>query len=239
MTTKETLKSRRVLLVDDDQSIRLSLSYYFRKKVGSFMALETAEQALGHLQDQAYDVVICDYRLPGMNGLGFFQELNRRRSGSLKILITAFGNLEVALEAIKIGVHDLIMKPFQAATVEKSITGVIAKQEKESPGILVDGQMLREMEGKQLEQLEFLLGKISHQINNTLQVLWGNAEIGLLEVKENEDLKVRFNNIFNGLGQLSVLNKQLTCLGRALKAERKQDGTRHCPLLGPGNRGDD
>ena len=221
MTSKETLKSRRVLLVDDDQSIRHSLSYYFRNKVGSFMALETAEEALGHLQDQVYDVVICDYRLPGMNGLGFFQQLNRRLPGALKILITAFGSLDVAMEAIKMGVHDFIMKPFQAATVEKSITGLIAKQKKESAGILVDGGKLREAEGQRLEQLEFLLGRISHQINNTLQGLWGNAEMGFLEVEEDNLLKARFNNILNGLKQVFILNKQLTCISKTFNTEPK------------------
>lgn len=209
MTTKEILKSRRVLLVDDDQSIRVSLSYYFRHKVGCFTAIETAEQALHHLQDQVYDVVICDYRLPGMNGLDFFQELNRHSPWALKIMVTAFGNLDLALEAIRIGVSDFIMKPFQAVTVEKSIAGLIARREKEIAGILGRGQMSREAEEQRLEQMESLLRKVSHKLNNTLQVLLGNVEIGLWEA-EDERVRVRLENIFNGIGVVMGLSKQLT-----------------------------
>ncbi|MHB8068529.1 MAG: response regulator [Desulfobaccales bacterium] len=210
MTNKDILKNRRVLLVDDDQSIRVSLSYYFRRKVGFFAALETAEQALHHLQDQVYDVVICDYRLPGMNGLDFFQELNRHSPGALKIMVTAFGNLDLALEAIKIGVSDFIMKPFQAATMEQSIAGLIARREKEIAGILGDGKMPGETEGHRLEQMESLLRKVSHQLNNTLQVLLGNVEIGLWEAEDNERVRVRLENIFKGIGVMMGLSKQLT-----------------------------
>lgn len=210
MATKEILKNRRVLLVDDDQSIRVSLSYYFRNKVGFFTALENAEQALNHLQDQVYDIVICDYRLPGMNGLGFFQELNLHSPWALKIMVTAFGNLDLALEAIKIGVSDFIMKPFQAATMEKSIAGLLARREKEIAGILGGGQRSREVEGQRLEHMESLLRTVSHQLNNTLQVLLGNVEIGLWEAEDNERVRVRLENIFKGIGVVMGLSKQLT-----------------------------
>ena len=219
MTTKETLTSRKILLVDDDESIRLSLSYYFRNKVGAFMALESAEEALDHLKDEAYDIILCDYSLPGLDGLAFFQELSRQNNRVLKILVTAFGNLEIAVQAIRIGVHDFIMKPFTAATVEKSITGLIDKQGKEMAAILVDGKMLAGAEGRRLEQLEFLLGKTSHQINNTLQGLLGNAEMGRLEVREDGPLKIRFDNIVNGLEQVLHLSKDLTCINKTLKTE--------------------
>lgn len=219
MTSKGMLKDRKILLVDDDQSIRLSLSYYFRNKVGAFLALETAEQGLAHLEDEAYDVIICDYRLPGMDGLGFFRELNRNGHQALKVLITAFGKLEVAVEAIKMGVHDFIMKPFTAATVEQSISGLIDKQEKEIAAILVDGKRLREMEGKEQEKLGFWLGQTSHRMNNLLQGLVGNAEMGLLEARESDPLKTRFDNILNGLEEVVGLNKNLTKISQTAKTE--------------------
>lgn len=219
MTSKETLKNRKILLVDDDQSIRLSLSYYFRNKAGAFLTLATAEQGLAHLKDEAYDVIICDYRLPGMDGLGFFREMNRCGHQALKILITAFGKLEVAVEAIKMGVHDFIMKPFTAATVEQSISGLIDKQEQEIAAILMDGKKLSEQKGKPQDKLEFYLGKTSHRMNNLLQGLVGNAEMGLLEARESNLLKTRFDNILIGLEQLIGLNKNMTFINNTLKIE--------------------
>lgn len=219
MTSKGMLKDRKILLVDDDQSIRLSLSYYFRNKVGAFLALETAEHGLTHLKDEAYDVIICDYRLPGMDGLGFFQEVNRHNYQGLKILITAFGKLEVAVEAIKMGVHDFIMKPFTAATVEQSISGLIDKQEKEIAAILVDGKRVNGLKEEPHDKLNFYLGKTSHRMNNLLQGLVGNAEMGRLEARESNLLKTRFDNILNCLEQVMGLNKNMTSINKTLKTE--------------------
>ena len=205
----EALKTKKILLVDDDQSIRLSLFYYFGKKCAFFGVRETAEQALEHLEKEAYDIIICDYRLPGMDGLSFFQELHRLEIPVLKVLITAFGNLELAIEAIKIGVHDFILKPFNAHTVEQSLLRLIEKYGNQTPAILVDGKTVVETCQESPAGQESGLGKLHHRMNNVLQSMLGNADMGLLELGEDNPAVKRFDSIINSIENMMELVKEM------------------------------
>lgn len=129
MELMEKLKTMRVLFIDDHDWIRSAMEYFFRKKMLAFVALENAEMALEHLKNEAYDIIICDYKLPGINGLEFFNLLEERFPGVIKILITAYASTEIAIEADKIGVHDFIQKPFRVATIERSLTRLIQERE--------------------------------------------------------------------------------------------------------------
>ncbi|RLB82315.1 MAG: response regulator [Deltaproteobacteria bacterium] len=124
------LKDIKILLVDDDEWIRGSMTLSFRSKGCHLLALETAEDGLEAIKRQRYDIIICDYRLPGMDGLKFLKLVTKSRPDTMKVLMTAYANIEVAAEAIKIGVHDFIQKPISAKTIEASLTRLIEKHEK-------------------------------------------------------------------------------------------------------------
>ena len=81
----ELLKKTKILLIDDDQYIRSSLEYYFKKKTLAFVTLESAEEALELIKHEAFDVIICDYKLPRMNGLDFFFHLYELQPEALRI----------------------------------------------------------------------------------------------------------------------------------------------------------
>jgi DNA-binding NtrC family response regulator len=117
----ELLKSKKILLIDDDQYIRNSLAYYFKKKTLSFVTLESAEEALELLKKEPFDVIICDYKLPRMNGLDFFFHLYELQPEALRIFITAYANDEVAIRAGGIGIDDFIEKPFTTKDIEESL----------------------------------------------------------------------------------------------------------------------
>ena len=67
------LQKMKMLLIDDDEWIRDSLSFFFDAEGCKLRTFETAEEALKVLRRQHYDIIICDYRLPGMDGCGFFR----------------------------------------------------------------------------------------------------------------------------------------------------------------------
>ena len=117
----DLLKNTKILLIDDDQYIRNSLVFYFKKKTRAFMALETAEKALELIKHEQFDVVICDYKLPGMDGLEFFLKLHELQPEALRIFITAFANDDVAISAGGIGIDDFIEKPFTTRDIEESL----------------------------------------------------------------------------------------------------------------------
>jgi len=126
------LKDIKILLVDDDEWIRDSLSLFFEAEGRHLLAVETAEEGMEALKKQSYDIIISDYRLPGMDGLAFFKLVEESHPDAIMILVTAYGNIDIASEAIRIGIHDLIQKPFTAETIEKSLWWLIEKRKKES-----------------------------------------------------------------------------------------------------------
>lgn len=124
------LKAMRVLFIDDDQLLRRSMGYYFRKKVSHFVALESAEQALCRLKKEIFDVVICDYRLPGIDGVKFFEILGKRAPPMKKMLVTAFSDRRLEEQVKKTGIHAFIRKPFDAMEIEKALARIWDTPEK-------------------------------------------------------------------------------------------------------------
>lgn len=132
MTAYTSILAVRIILVDDDDSIRSGLSYSFGKKKVPLVTFATAEHALDYLGNHEADLIITDFSLPGLNGLQFIRELNSLKPDIGKILITAYASLDMAVEAIKLGVHDFIQKPLKTETIESAIEAVMTRLQKES-----------------------------------------------------------------------------------------------------------
>ena len=126
------LKEMQILLIDDDEWIRDSLSLFFESEGCHLMALETAEEGLGEIKKQGYDIIITDYKLPGMDGMEFLSRIKESHQHVIKILITAYGSEEVIAEAQSIGVEDIIEKPFTTKDIEDSLSQLIEKHRNES-----------------------------------------------------------------------------------------------------------
>jgi two-component system response regulator (stage 0 sporulation protein F) len=126
------LKDMRILLIDDDEWIRDSLRIFFEGEGCELQALETAEEGLELLKGQDYDVIITDYRLPGMDGLDFLRRIRDSHLGTMTVLITAYGNEGVVSEARSIGVQDFIEKPFTSKTIEESLSRLIQRRDEKN-----------------------------------------------------------------------------------------------------------
>ena len=102
------IREMKILLIDDDEWIRDSLSIFFEAEGCRVMALETAEEGLSAVEDQAFDLIIVDYKLPGLDGLEFLKRIHTSQAGAIKILITAYRNENVVSEAKKLKVQGFI-----------------------------------------------------------------------------------------------------------------------------------
>ena len=116
------LTNMKMLLIDDDEGIRKSLGSFFHDYGYHIQAFETAEEALEIIELDSYDVILCDYYLPGMNGVEFFKRAMKILPESIKILITAFGDDDIASEAFGIGVHDFVQKPFSGEAIINTVS---------------------------------------------------------------------------------------------------------------------
>jgi DNA-binding NtrC family response regulator len=126
----DRLREMKILLIDDDELIRDSLSLFFSGKGVHLSSFETAEMGLDELEKNEYDIIIVDYRLPGIDGVEFFKIVQEKQKNALKILITAYKDHKVVTEADKIGIQDIIEKPFTSRTIEQALSYRIVEQEK-------------------------------------------------------------------------------------------------------------
>jgi two-component system response regulator AtoC len=104
---------RRVLVVDDEENIRLVLRTLLKKHGYQVETAESAEDALAQLESFDPDFVLADVRMNGMTGLELSSELRARSSLATVILMSAYGSVDLAIEAMKAGAYDYISKPFK------------------------------------------------------------------------------------------------------------------------------
>jgi two-component system response regulator AtoC len=104
---------RQVLVVDDEESLRHMLVVMLKRAGYEATAVASGEQALAELEQKAYDVVISDLRMPKLGGLELVDEIHKRGIQTTVIVMTAFGSVDVAIEAMKRGAYDYISKPFR------------------------------------------------------------------------------------------------------------------------------
>jgi two-component system response regulator AtoC len=103
----------RVLLVDDEENLRLALKTYLRKQGYEVVAAGDVEAALGQCAKDAFDFVITDVRMPGRSGLELLAELRAKHPATTVIVMSAYGSIDQALDAIRSGAYDYVAKPFK------------------------------------------------------------------------------------------------------------------------------
>ena len=126
------LQKMNILLIDDDEWIRHSMGIFFEFEGCHLDALETAEEGLEELKRKDYEVIIVDYRLPGMDGLEFLKLIQASSLHAIKILITAYGSKDIMSEAHELGVQDVIKKPFTIDSIEESLWRLLKEREKKN-----------------------------------------------------------------------------------------------------------
>ncbi|MFC2149288.1 sigma-54-dependent transcriptional regulator [Candidatus Auribacterota bacterium] len=105
--------SNTLLIVDDDKSMRYSLTRLFSKEGHTVTAAEDGLTALDLIEKKDYDLVLMDIKMPGMNGLECLKQMKEHNPKLIAIIMTAFGTTSSAIEAIKLGAYDYIIKPFE------------------------------------------------------------------------------------------------------------------------------
>ena len=114
--------SRSILLVDDDGGVLTLLSQFFEKRDWSVLRAATGERALSQYASQRPDLVLLDLELPDMNGLPVLRRLRAEDPEVRVIMLTGHGDIETAVEAMRIGAENFLTKPFDldhlAAVIE-------------------------------------------------------------------------------------------------------------------------
>ncbi len=112
----------RVLVVDDHASARASVVDALRLSGYRRRCVRKRHEALKRLGAEAFDVVITDLQMPGMNGLEFIREMERRRTNVPTLMVTAHASIDTAVEAMRFGAFDYMEKPFDILKLEAGVS---------------------------------------------------------------------------------------------------------------------
>jgi len=112
------LPEGRVLVVDDDNLMREFLNETLRRSDYSVDLASTGDEALEKIKSKEYDVILSDIRMPKMSGMELLKAVTENSPQSKVMLMTAYGTIENAVEAMKLGAFDYITKPFSADDIE-------------------------------------------------------------------------------------------------------------------------
>ena len=103
----------RILIVDDEESMRDFLSIILHREGYHVDTAVDGAQAVTHLRDHSYDLVISDMKMPRMTGMELLAHIKERTPETVVLMVTAFSSTDEAVEAMKQGAYDYITKPFK------------------------------------------------------------------------------------------------------------------------------
>ena len=108
-----TAEKRQILIVDDEAPMRHMLRMVLERDGYAVAEAVSGRQGLERLQAGHYDLVLCDIRMPEMDGLSFLKEKQAQQFGGTVIMMSAYGSIDTAVECMKKGAYDYISKPFR------------------------------------------------------------------------------------------------------------------------------
>jgi len=119
---------KRVLVVDDDRRMRRTLQVLMETMGLDSVAAATASEACAHLRTARFDLVLTDLKMPGASGIDLLDEIRTAHPKLPVILITAYGTIQTAIEAMKKGASDYVLKPFDNENLKLVIGRVLELQ---------------------------------------------------------------------------------------------------------------
>ncbi len=115
----------RILVVDDDQSLRRVLEVQLEQEGYTVGSAGSAQQALSMLQVQPYDLLLADLKMPESSGIALLKEVRSQYPETITIIVTAYGSVETAVEAMKAGAYDYLTKPVHSEQLSLAVSRAV------------------------------------------------------------------------------------------------------------------
>jgi len=127
------MKDKPILIVDDEKNIRLTLSTSLEALGVETDSAEDGKDALAKLREKEFGLILLDIRMPDVDGMEVLRQVRKNRPNIGIIILTAYGTIELAVEAMKLGAVDFIQKPFVPEEIRERVARVMSRGANRSP----------------------------------------------------------------------------------------------------------
>ena len=182
----------KLLIVEDEVPLLKSISFGLKKSGFEPLEAKSGEEAwnLFKKYEDELDLLLIDYRLPDIDGIDLLKRIRQKDSHISVIMMTAYGNKEIVLEAMRLNCHGFIEKPFSLIELLTEIERIRYLKEKNS-------------------SLNQKMAKLFHRYNNYLLSITGNLELAKLQIDNREKLIKRLENLSSSVSGMLDFNRSI------------------------------
>jgi len=175
----------KVLIVEDDEIERISLHSALEPNFLKVSSVGSGAEAENLVKEEVYDILVVDYGLPDTSGISLIRSIKNILNDVVPIVITGSSSIEIAIESIKIGAYDYVVKPLDIESLLKTIGTMLYERDK-----LFEGR----------DNLQKMIADI-----NNVSVLVDDSKVNVVALPNNELLKMNRKWIFNFFDKLKSI----------------------------------
>jgi len=191
------IEGLKVLIVDDDDDCRGFIATVLLEEKAAVTEVATAEEAVRVLQERRFDIHLLDKNLPDMDGISLARHIRDREIETPVIMITGQATVETAVQAMRFGVDDYLVKPIDNIDLLfKTMMGALDHRRLKEENKRLQQTLAH---SKRMASVGFLAAGVAHEINNPLGFLVGNLELLKLDMAEVVAADRRIRDVCDGL----------------------------------------
>ena len=229
----------KILIVDDERAVGELLSSALGSKGFNCRNCTNGEEALSSLEQQSFDAVISDFKMPGITGLDLLKSIRPKHPFMAFLMATGVGDVKVGVQAMKDGADDYLLKPFALASVLSSLNRAIERKglERENEGYQ---RSLEFMVDQRTRQLRAAMNRIEQAYDSTIEALAAALDLrdsdtaghsrrvtgyclemaGILKCTEKELRIISRGAYLHDIGKIGIPDAILLKPGRLTETER-------------------
>jgi DNA-binding NtrC family response regulator len=162
-------KKVRIMVVDDELIVRESLAGWLTMDGYQVDMASSADEALNLLKQKSYNVMFLDNKMPGMDGIELLNILKEEEHDLAVVMITAYGSIDTAVQAMKYGARDYLLKPFDPNEIGMLVKKIVDYQDMAEENLMLKDQV------REINRLESLVGQ-SKAMQNVFNLILDVAE---------------------------------------------------------------